>query len=187
MRQDDRCARARRRAGQQRRRSSTSRACSTWTLARMAAAARRHSRRHVSLHQGRGPPNGRAPARRRDRQHHLDRGAPGPARNVGYCTAKAGLLNFTRSVAMELAELRHPRQQPDADGHRSSRVARTRGTLGTRAALRCDRRRLRSVSPLRPDAVAADPDGLRESRHVSRFRRRRDSSRAQICVSTLAP
>jgi len=30
-------------------------------------------------------------------------GHQGQPRNVGYCTAKAGLLNFTRSVAMELA------------------------------------------------------------------------------------
>jgi NAD(P)-dependent dehydrogenase (short-subunit alcohol dehydrogenase family) len=30
-------------------------------------------------------------------------GHQGEPRNVGYCTAKAGLLNFTRSVAMELA------------------------------------------------------------------------------------
>lgn len=30
-------------------------------------------------------------------------GHQGQPRNVGYCTAKAGLLNFTRSIAMELA------------------------------------------------------------------------------------
>jgi NAD(P)-dependent dehydrogenase (short-subunit alcohol dehydrogenase family) len=47
--------------------------------------------------------DGRAQAGRRDRQRDLDRGASGEPRNVGYCTAKAGLLNFTRSVAMELA------------------------------------------------------------------------------------
>ena len=41
-------------------------------------------------------------------------GEPG---NVGYGTAKAGLLNFTRSVAMELVRLRHPGQQPDPDSH----------------------------------------------------------------------
>ncbi len=31
-------------------------------------------------------------------------GHQGQPRNVGYCTGKSGLLNFTRSVAMELAE-----------------------------------------------------------------------------------
>lgn len=31
-------------------------------------------------------------------------GHQGQPRNVGYCTAKSGLLNFTRSVAMELAQ-----------------------------------------------------------------------------------
>ena len=31
-------------------------------------------------------------------------GPQGQPRNVGYCTGKSGLLNFTRSVAMELAE-----------------------------------------------------------------------------------
>jgi hypothetical protein len=40
-----------------------------------------------------GRPQMVEPARRRDRHHHLDRGHQGQPRNVGYCTAKAGLLN----------------------------------------------------------------------------------------------
>ena len=36
-------------------------------------------------------------------QHHLDRGPPGPApQHRLFAPAKSGLLNFTRSAAMEL-------------------------------------------------------------------------------------
>ena len=54
-------------------------------------------------------------------------GEPG---NIAYSTAKSGLLNFTRSAAMELVGARHPGQQPNAHGHRSVRTVRTRRTLG---------------------------------------------------------
>ncbi len=70
--------------------------------------------------------------------------APGPAAKRRLLHGKGGSVELHALGRNGARELRHPRQQPDADGHRSSRVARTRGTLGARAALRCDRRRLRA-------------------------------------------
>ena len=54
-------------------------------------------------------------------------GEPG---NIAYCTAKCGLLNFTRSAAMELVGTWYPRQQPDPDRDRSVENRRARRALG---------------------------------------------------------
>ena len=47
--------------------------------------------------------HGRAAARRRDRQHRIDRRFRRPARARPYCAAKAGILGLTRALALEVA------------------------------------------------------------------------------------
>ena len=92
-------------------------------------------------------------------------GEPG---NVGYGTAKGGLLNFTRSVAMELSGHGIPRQQPDADRHQPGGGTRTGCSLGCRMAAAAPgrtRRRIAARCQQRgAPAQTAQPVKLRQGR-----------------------
>ena len=65
----------------------------------------RYFDRRVSVYQACCTVDDRTAASRRDHQYHLDRGHQGEPDNIAYCTAKSGLLNFTRSAAMELVPM----------------------------------------------------------------------------------
>jgi NAD(P)-dependent dehydrogenase (short-subunit alcohol dehydrogenase family)/alkylation response protein AidB-like acyl-CoA dehydrogenase len=77
-------------------------------------------------------------------------GHQGQPRNVGYCTAKAGLLNFTRSVAMELAPhgIRVNSLTPTATDPSSPSTAPSAGDASARPSGSC-RRSSRSAAASR--------------------------------------
>ena len=99
-------------------------------------------------------------------------GQPG---NIGYCTSKSGLLNFTRAAAMDLARhgIRVNSLTPTAtDVEEGQERAEAWGRPRARAA--------RPPARLReddPDRRAAQPAALRARRRVPRLRRRRDDHR----------
>ncbi len=84
-------------------------------------------------------------------------GHQGEPSNIAYCTAKAGLLNFTRSAAMELG------------------VFRTRCAMGSESAqFRAASAGLRTVPKTHPDWQAARSDGLWKRHRISCLRRCRN-------------
>ena len=103
-------------------------------------------------------------------------GHQGQAGNIGYCTSKSGLLNFTRAAAMDLARhgIRVNSLTPYRDRHRGKPGAR--GRVGPSAA-RAARGRLLDFQKMVPDGPAAEPAPLRAGRGVPRLGRRGDDHR----------
>ena len=102
-------------------------------------------------------------------------GHQGEPNNIAYCTGKSGLLNFTRSAAMELVAhgIRVNSLTPTATDPIG--IARARRAMGPPSS---QRRRstqecVRAVSQRRADAKAAESERLRASRGFSRVGRRR--------------
>jgi NADP-dependent 3-hydroxy acid dehydrogenase YdfG len=92
-------------------------------------------------------------------------GHQGEPNNVGYSTAKSGILNFTRSTAMELGQVRHSRQQPDANRDRPVGDGGACPALGTASARH--QRFIAEISDVpkpHPDAEAAETQRLRPRR-----------------------
>ncbi len=99
-------------------------------------------------------------------------GHQGEPNNIAYCTGKSGLLNFTRSAAMELVAhgIRVNSLTPTAtDPIGVDRARRAMGASGTQR--RATEAGIRAVSQRRADAEAAESERLRTGRGIFGIRR----------------
>src|SRR5208337_1655912 len=101
-------------------------------------------------------------------------GHQGEPNNIAYCTGKSGLLNFTRSAAMELVAhgIRVNSLTPTATDPSESIERGAMGPPGARQ--RATQECIRAVSKGRADAEAAESERLRTGGGVPGVGRRRN-------------
>ena len=104
-------------------------------------------------------------------------GHQGQPENVGYCTGKSGLLNFSSLRGDGTRAARHKGQQPDAHRDRPDRGERQGERMGLGAGRSPLSRAGRAFHAGRSDGQAAQPVRLRAGGGLPRFGRRRDDNR----------